>query len=85
MSGQRNCFVAEAFHQAAVASDHIRMVIDKIVTETRIQQTFGQRHADRRCNALPQGSGGGLDAGRVAVFGMARGFRSPLPEGFEFV
>ena len=85
MSGQRNRFVAEALHQAAVAGDHIGIVIDEIVAETRIQQAFGQRHADRRRNALPQRSGGRLDAGRMAIFGMARGFRSPLPEGSEFV
>ena len=70
MSGQRNRLVAEALHQAAVAGDHVGIVIDEIVAEARIHQTFGQRHADRGCNALPQRSGGGLDAGRVAIFGM---------------
>ena len=85
MSGQRNRLVAKAFHQAAVAGDHIGIVIDEIVAEARIQQPLGQRHADRRRNALPQRSGGGLDARRMAVFGMTGCLRSPLPECPEFV
>ena len=85
MPGQRNRFVAEALHQAAVAGDHIGIVIDEIVAEARIHQPLGQRHADRRRNALPERAGGRLHAGRVAIFGMPRRLRSPLPEGPEFV
>ena len=85
MPGQRNRFVAEALHQAAVAGDDIGIVIDEIVAEARVQQALRQRHADRRGDALPERPGRGLDTRRMAVFGVARRFRSPLPERLEFV
>ena len=85
MAGQRDRLVAEALHQAAVACDHIGEVIDAVVAEARIHQPFGERHADCRGDALPERPGGGLDARRVAILGMSRRLRSPLPEGLELV
>ena len=85
MSCQRNRFLAEAFHQASVAGDHIGIMIDKIVAEARIHQTLRQRHADRGRDPLPQRPRGRLHAGRMPVLRMAGGFRSPLPERLQFV
>ena len=85
MAGQRNRLVAKALHQAAVARDHIGEVIDAVVAEARVHQPFGQRHADCRGDALPERPGGRLDTGGVAILGMSRRLRSPLPEGPEFV
>ena len=85
MPGQRNRFVAEALHQAAVPGNHIGIVIDEIVAIARVQQALGQRHADGRSDALPQRPGGRLDAGRMAILRMPRCLRSPLAECPEFV
>ena len=73
MAGQGDRFLADAFHQAAVAGDDIGVMIDQIVAETGSQHAFGQRHADGIGEALAQRAGGGLDAGRMAIFGMAGG------------
>ncbi len=62
--------MADPFHQIAVAGDHISPVIDKVIAEARIHDALGQRHANRRRNALAQGPGRRFDSGRVAVFRM---------------
>ena len=71
MAGQRDRFVADAFHQIAVAGDDIGLVVDQIVAEAGIEDALGQRHAHGIGDALAQGAGGGLDAGQMAIFGMA--------------
>ena len=83
MAGQRNRFVADALHQAAVAGDHVSEMIDEFVAEASVQQPLGERHADRGRQALPQRPGRRLDARRVAIFGMAGRLRAPLPERLE--
>ena len=55
MSGQRDRFVAETLHKAAVARDHIRIVIDETAPEARVQEALGQRHAHCSGDALPEG------------------------------
>ena len=47
--------------------------------------SLGDRHADGVGEALAERSGGGLDAGGVAVLGMARGHRVELAEAPELV
>ena len=68
---RRDRLVADAFHQVAVAGDDIGLVIDQLVAEAGIEDALGQRHADGIGDALAQRAGGGLDAGQVAIFGMA--------------
>ena len=45
----------------------------------------GHRHADRVADALAERAGGGLDAGGVAVLGVAGGQRAPLPQRLQVV
>ena len=52
MSGERRRFVADSFHQAAVADDGENAVIDQIVAKTRRQHPLGERHADGVGQAL---------------------------------
>ena len=85
MPGERDRLVADPLHQAAVAGDHIGEMIDAIVAEPRVHQPLGQRHADGGGDALPERPGGRLDARRVAILGMSRRLRSPLPKGPQFV
>ena len=72
-----------AFHQAAVAEEHVREVIDDRMTraiELRREGFLGQGHADRRGQPLAQRTGRGLDAEPRIVLGMPRRVRAELTE-----
>jgi len=71
VTGDRNRFVADAFHQIAVACDHEGAVIDQRIAKARIQNPLCQCHPHRIGQTLAKRSRRGLDAGRVAIFGMA--------------
>ena len=63
------------------------MVHDRVTRsiEARCKGHLGDGHADGVGQALPQGTGGGLDAGGLAVFRMAWRTASPLAEPLEFL
>ncbi len=83
MACERDRFLADAFHEAAVASDHVGVVVDDVVAEPGIEQALRQRHADRGGDALAERAGGRLDAGGVAELGMAGGLGAELAEALE--
>jgi len=60
-------------------------MVDQFVAEAGVEQPFRERHADGVGQPLPQRAGGGLDAGGVAVLGMAGGARAELAEIPDFV
>ncbi len=71
----------DAFHQVAVADDRVGVVIDDVefgAVVARRELRFGDRHADRIGQALPERSGGDFDAGRVAALGMPGRLAAPL-------
>ena len=71
------------FHQAAVAEEHPRAVVDdgvSVAVEARREDLLRDGHADRVREALAERPGRGLDPGGVAAFGMARGHRVELAE-----
>jgi hypothetical protein len=72
--------MADALHEAAVAGDHIGVVIDQLGSEARGQHALGQRHANRIAEPLAQGASRGLDTWRMAVFRVARGAAAELAE-----
>jgi len=87
-AGQRAGFVRNTFHQAAVAEEHPGPVVDDLVAwlvELVGQQLFGHGHADGVGDALAERAGGGLDAGRIAVFGVTRGLAVQLAEVLDVV
>ena len=87
-AGQRGHFVGDAFHQAAVAEEHIGAVIDDCMTravEARGQHLFRQREAHRVGQALTQRAGGSFHARGMAVFGVAGGARVQLAEALELI
>jgi hypothetical protein len=87
-AGQRAGLVRNAFHQAAVAEENIGAVIDDLVAgavELVGQQLLGHGHADGVGDALAQRAGGGLDAGCVAVLGVARRLAVQLAEILQVV
>ena len=76
-------FVRNAFHEAAVAGEHIGVVIHNLMLGRVVaggQHAFGQRHAHGGRNTLPQRAGGHFNAQIRLVFGMPCGFGSPLAE-----
>ena len=79
MAGQGRGLVADALHQAAVAGDDVRVVIDDLRI-LRVLHALGESEADTHGEALAQWAGGGLDADGVAVLRVARRARSQLPE-----
>jgi hypothetical protein len=79
-AGEADRLLADAFHQAAVAGHHPGAVVDQVAAESRREVTLGDGHADRGGQALAERAGGGLDAGGVAIFRVARRDRAELPE-----
>ncbi len=77
MAGERGRLVRDALHEAPVAGDHVRVMVDRLRAEVRRQEPLGDRHADRVAEALTERSGGDLDPRRVAGFGMPRGSATP--------
>src|SRR5262249_51252929 len=78
-------FVTDAFHQAAVAANHPGAVIDQIRTEPRRKVPLRDGHAHGIGDALSKRARRGLDPARVAVFRMACGLRTELPEALDLL
>ena len=85
-AGQRADFVADAFHHAAVAEEHVGVVVDDAVAfavELRRQDLLGDGEAHGIGQALAERAGGGLDARGVAVLRVTRGAAAHLAELLE--
>ena len=78
--GEADRLLADALHQAAVAGDHIGVVIHQTGAKAGAQHFLCHGKADGVGNALTQRAGGGLDPLGVAVFRVPGGFRAPLAE-----
>ena len=72
MPGKPDGFVVDALHQAAVARNDPSPVIDQFIAENSVEMPFGNRHANRCRQTLPQRPGGGFNAGKFKIFRMAR-------------
>ena len=70
MAGKINRLVTDPLHQAAVAGDHIGVVIDEVIAETRIQHAFAESHTHGGCDSLTERTGGRFDASGMAEFRM---------------
>ena len=85
VTGERDRLLADAFHQAAVAADHIGVMVHKVRTEAGGHAALRQRHADRVGETLAERAGGGLDPGGEAVLRMAGGAAAELAEVADLV
>ena len=85
VAGERCGLVRHAFHEAAVAGDHERVVVDGTGAEALAEDALGERHADRVGEALPERAGGDLDACGVPGLGMTWRGGTPLAEGLDVV
>ena len=79
-AGQRDCLLADAFHQAAVASDDIGVMVHDLCPVLRAQHLFGHGETDGVGDALAQRAGGGLNRIGEEVLWVARGARAHLAE-----
>jgi hypothetical protein len=85
MACKRNRFLADAFHQAAVAGKRIGVVLNQVGAELVGKLAFRHGHADSIADALAKRAGGGFDPGGVAIFRMAGGGRTQLAEILDVV
>ena len=88
VAGERGGLGRDALLEVAVGGDHVRVVVDDVVTlavEALGQHALGERHADGGRDALPERPGRGLDTGRVAVLRVPGGRRVELAEVLEVV
>ena len=80
MAGKRDRLLADAFHQATVAGQHIGVVVDEVAAELVSQLALGDRHADGVRQTLAEWTGGGLDAGGMPELRVAGGLGAELAE-----
>ncbi len=78
--GERRGFVADAFHQVAVAADPEDAVVAEIGAEALAQVLLVDRESDRVREALAEGAGRDLDTLGVAVLRVTGSARGPLAE-----
>ncbi len=85
VAGEVDRLVAHAFHQAAIAGDHVGVVIHQIVPVAGVRHPLGERHADSGREALAERPGGHLDPLGVAVFRVAGGAVAHLTEVLDLL
>ena len=68
MSRKAGGFVVDTFHQATVTRDDIGAVVDQVVAVDRVEVTFGDGHADRSRQSLPQGTRCRFNAWQHEIF-----------------
>ncbi len=87
-AGQRCGLMRDAFHHVAVAAEDVGVVIDDVVGVAVVdggEVLLCRGDADSHAEALTERAGGDLDAGGLAVLGVAGGVRSPLAELLELL
>ncbi len=85
---ERGRFVGNAFHEAAVADEHVGVVIDEREIrpiEPRREHLLRERHANRVREPLAERAGRGFDARKFARLRMSGRLRMELAETLELV
>ena len=88
MRGEGGRLRGDALHHAAVARLRVHVEVEEreaVAVVARAEPLARDRHADRGRDALAERTGGGLDAARPAVLGMARALRAELPEPLQIL
>ena len=86
MAGKVDRLLADALHQAAVAGDHIGVVVDEVGADSaRCSMRSASAMPTAVARPCPSGPVVVSTPGGVAVFGMARRARAELPEAPELV
>src|SRR5665213_4550580 len=85
---KRGRLTRHALHHVAIAAKCVHVVIENLESrpiEMLRQPASSERHADAITATLAEWPGGGLDARRDAVLGVAGAFAIELPEFFDIV
>ena len=88
MPGQRGRLAGDPLHQVAVAADGVDPIVEQRLArpiEALLQPALRHGHTDAVADPLPQRTGGGLDADRVAVLGVAGGDAAQLTKLLDVV
>src|SRR5271167_863260 len=88
MAGERSRLRGHTLHEVTVADDRVGGVIDYLESGTvvaRRQLRFGDRHAHRVGESLPEWSRGNFDAGRMSALWMSRGLAAELAKPHDVV
>jgi hypothetical protein len=88
VAGEARGFMRDAFHQVAIATYEVGVVVDDVLprlVERRGQVRLRDRHPHRVPDPLSERAGGGLDARRVTQLGVSWSLRLPLPKLFQVV
>jgi len=83
--GERDGLMADALHQAAVAGEHVGVVVHQLRPELRRQDALAKRQADRVADALAERAGRGLDPVGVLVFRVPRRLAADLAEALDLL
>src|SRR5579885_973487 len=88
MSRERSGFMADAFHQIAIAADAVRVMVDDGVArpvKPRGKPGFRNRQTNRVPKTLAERPRRDFHAHRMAALRMPRRFAPPLPEMLQLV
>ena len=77
--------MANAFHQAAVTSNDIRVMINCVCSVNGAKMLFGNSHSHCVCEALAKRTCGDFNSGGVTSFGVAWRCRIPLTEILQVI
>ena len=86
MSGEREGFVADPFHQVAIPADRVRVMVQQFHVrgvESRGKHPLRECHAHGITASLAERAGRCFHAGRVTGFRVSGGLAVPLPEGLQ--
>ena len=85
MPGEPDRLMVDPLHQAAVAGNHKRLVVDQLVAIDGVEMPLGNRHADRHRQTLPKRPGGCLDPRQLEILGMAGARAVQFPEILDVI
>src|SRR5262249_20966668 len=85
---KRSCLARDALHRPAIAAQCVHAIVEQVkvwLVVSRCEPLLSDRHSDACGDTLSQRTGGCLDAGGPAVFGVSRAAAAELPEGLEVI
>src|SRR5262244_1594197 len=83
MARQRRCFGSHALHHAAIAADHVDVVVEDLEVRAIVtvgEPRLGNGHADAGGDTLPKRSSRGLDPRNQVVLRMTWSLAAELAE-----
>ena len=83
MSGESDGFLRDTFHEAAISTEGVSVMVNLVISVFSVQHFFGDGHTNSVGDTLSKRTGGGLDTLGFEVLGMTGGSTSELSETFD--